>query len=417
MRRVHDEFNPHIVWGINRDIPVNCGDVYDYDRKRKGEVTRDERIRAMAAEFIAKYDQAHAIILKAASDPDCKFSPEQAAKECDLRKPFVPLAYRLNVLHGHEVPLDQDDLSREKFGGLPDLYNKVLRIASDRAAQWDMYVKSYDLKTAQRRLGSQERPKPLTIRRALEKAWPKCGCCNSYMRFVAQLNYSDWASAIHICTRKSHPQWHGMMSAFGFGQDHEQALPNEWHMYFYCPCNQWDNSNHDCAVVRTGANPSRDDDDEDFNDGKQEKPKPLYSMRQYKRAVTAFMKRHGIHPDKESTRDDMAGYIPLEFVEGYELGFDLDWVGFDMWDMERALREEMPESKHRSRYTLFGEARSQQTPRRYMTFKGYETPMRMSPLLNWTDNEHDFTYQIYGDFRTAERFGPPLQGKIDGSCT
>ena len=426
-----DEINPHIVRQLNRDKPEGIFDIESFwnEEARKaghdvGE-SRVERTIAMHAEFVRKYDIARKAVLK--HKPRYKGEDVDFAaigKELGQDEPFVPLTYRLDVLTAGEKNLEKDKLKKEKLGGIPNISYKVFRACGDKAMYYDLLLRSktHD-ETYIKRQFPNGRPEVLPLHKGLERAWPKCGACGRYQRFIGQMDYSHWMNAIHWATKRKIPQWYGEVSAFGSTRDPDGLLQDGWHCYFYCPCNDFENVNSDCSIFRS-LRPSSPQFDltESGEIKKKEKSKPLYTEAQYKRAVHRFMRKHEIHPDQLDDLADQwpASNIPLKFITGYELNFDLDYISHYIGEYDDAIHDALPPSagKYGSDFTLFGAAYSQQEPRRYMSIKGYDQPMRQSPLLSWTDATCDFSFQIYGDFRGCDIFRQkPMQCKYDGSCT
>ena len=403
-----DEVNPHICWEVNREIPgeSSIGSILHPEKA--------QRVKGYAELFLERYDLAWTTAVDFKGEYDGDFNAVKLGVDLGADGPFVPLAYRLNVR-----TKDGDDiLAHDKIGGLPDLRGEVYRWCKWEYFEYQHTKKSYSKKELKRKFPNGE-PKIKPISQGLERMWPKCGCCGRHMQFVGQFRYMDWASAIHILTNR--PSNYSSLSAFG-SLSNDDMFNDELHLYFYCPCNQWDNMNNDCAIVRQD---DRFDKYEEVLAEQQDKPKPklLYSDAQYKRAVTAFMKRHNVHPDHVD--GDWYSPMPMQLVDKYQLGFDIDWLGYGRCEVQEAVDEALGNEGScysssgwkGSDFTLFGAAYSQQDPKRYFNRHGHLVgAKRMSPVLHWTD-PHDFSFQLYADFRWSDRFGPPLQGKIDGSCT
>lgn len=434
----HDEVNPNIVWQLNREVD----DLHDTDgfwlRKiaelegGEPQPSRAQRAIALHQEFVEKYDRAREAALTCEQRWD-KFDGEQLGQRLGRDEAFIPLAFRIDILAGGGEPLAKDDLNRDKLGGCPDLRKNVFSHATRRISDYEHRLEHYGKKDVKERYPNG-RPEKLSLRECLEAIWPKCSCCGRYMRFIGQFNYSDHRNAIHLATKRKGPhKYSSDCSTMGYSRDPDRLMDDERHLFFYCPCNCFDNPDSDSVLMVKGGlegpgavmdRLAQLEEKHGVKDGiasrmGEHKYEPPYTEVQYKAAVTRFMKKHGIHPSQED-EDGMAGNIPLQFVEGYELNFDVDWFGTDTSEIADAVREAVQSSAgtYGSNFTLFGKADSQQTPKRYVNTFGYENaPTRKAPLLSWNDSEHDFTYQIYGDFRYHERFGPPMRCKYDGSCT
>jgi hypothetical protein len=406
-----DEVNPHICWQVNREIPEPSAISSILHPERA------QRVAGLAELFLERYDIAWKAAVDYVPNYSDDFNAATLGAELGADGPFVPLAYRLNVR-----TKDGDDiLAHDKIGGLPDLRGEVYRWCKWEYLEYK-HSKDHRSKKELKRKFPNGEPKIKPISQGLDRIWPKCGCCGRHMQFVGQFNYMDWASAFHILTNR--PTTYSSLSAFGSVSNGDTLLDEELHLYFYCPCNQWDNCNNDCTIIRQDNRFDKYDEVLAEIQGKpKSKPKLLYSDAQYKRAVTAFMKRHKVHSDHVD--GDWYSPMPMQLVDKYQLGFDVDWLGYGRCEVQEAVNEATGNDGSSysssgwegSDFTLFGGAYSQQDPKRYFNRHGHlGGAKRMSPVLHWTD-PHDFSFQLYTDFRWTDRFGPPLQGKIDGSCT
>jgi hypothetical protein len=304
-----DEVNPHICWEVNREIPKPSviSSILHPERA--------QRVHGLAELFLDRYDVAWNAAVDYVPNYSDDFKAAVLGAELGMDGPFVPLAYRLNVR-----TKDGDDvLAHDKIGGLPDLRGEVYRWCKWEYLEYQHSKDHRSEKELKRKFPNGE-PKIKPISKGLERIWPKCGCCGRHMQFVGQFRYMDWASAFHILTNR--PTTYSSLSAFGSPSNGDTMLDDELHLYFYCPCNQWDNYNNDCAIVRQD---NRFDKYEEVLAEIQGKPKPkskpklLYSDAQYKRAVTAFMKRHKVHP--EQVDGDWYSPMPMQLVDKYQLGF------------------------------------------------------------------------------------------------
>jgi len=418
-----DEINPVIVRNLNRKLPEGTYDRDTYYRDRikelGGEVgaTKLEQITAAHAEFIEKYDIAHEAVVNHTPRFD---------DPIDWEKKQVPLAYRLDIITND---VGRDNIERDKLGGIPDLREQVIGHCTRKTRDYDYKIKCdrYSTKEIKKEY-PKGRPKVLPLREGFERVWPKCGCCGRRLRFVGQMDLSVWFNAIHWATKAPRKDWYSEVSALGSSRDVDNELKDGRNLFFYCSCNAFDNTNNDAAIIREHKpldngffeecqrleNRESSIESDEFDILEEVEKQVFYTKAQYLRAARSFMKKHKLNDD-----DELASDISVQFIDGYDLNFELDDLGYGWHDYNDAIREALPPKSgtYGSDFTLFGAAESQQEPQRYMNQRGYSDPMRQTPILSWCDQGHDFTYQIYGDYRTHDLFAGEMQCKIDGSCT
>lgn len=374
--RILDEFNPHIVWNLNNsprgltDKDLEPEDLFadSKDDLREHEIQENEnkvKARVYRDQFLSLHSKAWDFIMQ---HPKNKGLPEVIAKSIKPREPFVPLAYRLDVkVEG----LAEDKLNCNKFGGIPDL-----RCHYRYATKEPTFSKLFDM------------------------YWPRCGCCHRRMRFLCQLDLTVEVWTIHQLTSQVVDGWPKPISAFGMtksiSKDELPGTPIK-EVMFFCNCNKWSCPSADAFIYQ----------DYVFRD------KFPFSDEEYMEAARQFM------AENEFGDSEMGGHISLEEVTKFELSFDLDhdWLKsrFDYWEMVKDFREEF--RPNRAKYTLFGQAHSQQEPKR--PFRGgYQRGLyRMSPVINWNDEEHDITRQMYACFRSCGTLTEGVYGKMDNSNT
>lgn len=323
----------------------------------------EENEKSLFNEFIQKYNKAKSL-----------FS-EYKDKFCG--KDFVPLAYRLDIITGDEQK--QDDITKDKLGGIPDIRNYMM---------YDFSIKNK------------------TLIESISNSWPICKCCGKRMIFIGQMNYTNYINAIHVATSKKDDFFElsafGKRDSFGF---------SERHLYFYCTCYNDIGLSYNSILLKNYVIPYRAE-------------KKVLDLKDYNAEIQNFMLDNGIHPDNIKR-----GKIPLKFIEKYDLNFDLDWIFGNKnnlsyeEELEEIIEEVLPEAlpspsgKYGSDFTLFGKPESQQEQKRFFNPIGYNKATRMSPLINWTDEHEDFTYQIYGDFRYYFHMQKEVPCLVDGSCT
>ena len=127
------------------------------------------------------------------------------------------------------------------------------------------------------------------------------------------------------------------------------------------------------------------------------------------------MRENKVHPSEPESQD-APGAIPIQFVENWELRFDLDcpmrFSGYNpSIDNVYDLTVEHDLFVHKSPYQFFGRPDSQQQERRYCDDMG----LRMSPIVSWSDSHHDMTRQIYGSPWMTDH--KDMHCRMDNSCT
>lgn len=378
----HDEFNPHIVWTLNYmpdklsdkslsvHSPEALAELVESLPWMAEENRRHSAARALRDRFYDKYARCRAFIEN--HDDGDKFIADLrksiGAKKADR---FVPLAYKFDL---KTSPTDTDQLGGNKFGGIPDFRSELRHVEKI----------------------TDKNP----IEFALSRNWPICGGCQKYMRFVGQMAMPVEEYVIHYLTCVSRPGWYCPVSALGprgndIGGIGRSTTLNQ---YFACPCHPMDGS-RDAVILRQPVW-LYDEQNKTFRD------------EDYIAAAKAFMLKNGL-----ATDDEMGLNIPLQTIDGVELGLDLEIWGdskYDFSDMFCAFHEEF--DRCQADFTLFGVPRSQQTEKRPFSTFGHNL-FRQSPILNWNDDDHDITRQIYGCFRSSERTFGTVSCRMDNSST
>ena len=305
----------------------------------------------------------------------------------------LPLAYNISpVLKPATLPVGKG----AKFGGIPSLQGLIsFEAHRDRGPIIDH----------------------------IAHAWPRCGCCHRHMRFICQLSFGPLAGVIHALTH--FPSTHGLeyaLSGIGGGKLQPSYIVDRWWYVFMCPQagEHFHNPNFDAHILVDWRFRSMRDifasKSEDDTASTKEK-----AQRQYRQQVLAATKSFMGDIGELSLEDQDSAIIPLQRVVGCRLGFDLDLDlhGMDTWDLSEGAEgvvDAHPEVfGKRGDYVFFGKPRSQQTERRPYCQNSYLGPTRMSPILNFTDENHDFSYQLYGDTMSIDH--KDLYCKVDGSCT
>jgi len=355
-----DEWNPHIVRYFRDEVPQSKKDLLS----EKDDL---EKRNANIKIWLDKWNSAQEILNKA------------------KRKGIYPLAYRL------EPKLSEikrvDPVEGLKFGGIPD------------------FRSDFSFKDG---LSKGKTPKEL-----IANFWPRCGGCMEYMRFLGGVDLTDWLIPIHMMTannptktsyRSNIPEDeipYYQHSGLGYGRDLGDIgfgfglTRNFWNI-FYCDSPHFESPAYDSRIIVESR----------FRDENKE----VMDIKRYKKEIREFVKKHKIKSN-----------IPIQKLEGLTLKFDIDVPGKefpDAWMCEAA--EEYPEIFGRDRdsdYQFFGKPRSQQTEKRYACQNSFLGLHRMAPIVNWTDCDHDFTYQIYGCLKCRGQESHDIYCKTDGSCT
>lgn len=361
--KTEDGWNPHIV----RVPPV-----LDEDAKEKLE--SESFLKILAEKGDEKYVRRYAkfvLVEQHLKEFSAKWhEAQQILRNKGKRKGIFPLAYRLEPVLSDELTLDPVD--GNKFGGIPDL----------RHGYGFIHKKEEGLD------------------KLIARAWPKCSCCHEYMNYLCGLSLGEWTIPIHLLTRRKFPKEGGqyeasIRSGLGFdGSVGAEHINFNWFWnVFYCREPHFDNPNSDSVVLKSI---------------KYEESK-LFGAEEYKKAVDEFVSANKIESN-----------IPIQTVKGFNLRFDVDIPGVSTYlSWLTDLREDQKHSEIFGRdgdYQFFGEPRSQQTEKRPFCSNSYFNQHRFAPIVNWTDQEKDFTYQIDGCLRCTENFAP-VWCKTDGSCT
>lgn len=105
-------------------------------------------------------------------------------------------------------------------------------------------------------------------------------------------------------------------------------------------------------------------------------------------------------------------------IERFDVRFGVDYTKFlpyEVRDRIEKLEEAHPDLfASYEDYTMFGEPRSQQEPKRPWGSRA-KKPRRLTPTINYNDAEADMTYQLYFDLAYSD--GYCAYGKCDASCT
>lgn len=373
-KRQIDEWNPHIVRYIRDKAPEIHGTYYHL-LKKMGDVPEDikGKIRAtlgndksdvLEANFetwIAKWNSAQIILNK--------------AKKLGI----YPLAYRLEPTVSE--PVDIDPIEGSKFGGVPDFrQNYSFRFSKEK--------------------GHLE---------IISRLWPSCGGCGEYMRFLAGVDLSDWLLPIHYMTanspdRKLHglkindPNIHYFQySGLGLGKN---LCADSWPLFkpffqiFYCNKPHFDSPAFDSMLYIEHRNSECDE--------------KLLDIEAYRKTISRFVKDNNIKSN-----------IPIQTLEGLALRFDIDLQEGELikkW-MENAIEKHPEVFGNESPYQFFGRPYSQHEQKRYGCQNTSLGLHRMAPIVNWTDLDHDFSYQIYGCLICQYPERRQIHCKTDRSCT
>lgn len=368
-----DEWNPHIVRHVHDEIPELKGSHYDVLKSLK-DLPEEHKGKLRA---IMGNDNSTAL------EANLKqwlttWNAAQSILNGERKLGVYPLAYRLETVLSES--LEEDPIKGSKFGGVPDFRH------------------TYKLQHA-------DNKDPLEV---IASLWPRCGGCGENMRFLAGVDLSDWLLPIHLMTANNptrtsygseitnsdiHYYQH---SGLGFGRNLCADSPSHkpFFQIFYCNKPHFDSPAFDSRLQI-----------EHRYSGRAEK---LLDMETYRKAISQFVKENKIESN-----------IPIQTLEGLKLRFDIDIPGEEfIEDWMEGVVEKHPEVfGNTAPYQFFGHPYSQQTERRYgcqNTFLGLH---RMAPIINWTDQYHDLSYQIYGCLRCPGQESREIYCKTDRSCT
>lgn len=356
-----DEFNPHIVRHLNPN-------------------TLDSQLlHAEVACFQEAYQHALALVLQQPGAQDHQKDLPPGTPEN-----WLPLAYRLQPVFEDKQP--KDCLASSKMGGIPDFRDFYNFTVSDA-----------------KRAAIQNKPKQpqQTIEQAIKRVWPQCAHCHKHMLFMGQFCMSPWLNAIYLSTNWKKAGGYGCYQSSGLGneQDLRQAIgvaSDIWYYIFFCDCGVYHEPLCNAHVItKTRFHYSPDDG----------MSKCLWPIEEYVDGLQSHMDGLG---------HDMAGKIECRVIKGMEYRFDYDPRGgcsFDeFWEAINDLAEFDYDSP-----CLYGRPRSQQEEKRFFCSNAFPGIHRQSPIIWWSDEEHDMDYQLYGCLRCIDH--DQLYCRVDSSCT
>jgi hypothetical protein len=217
------------------------------------------------------------------------------------------------------------------------------------------------------------------------------------MEFLCGVDMAEWLTTIHLLTATT-PKDHQGMEISGdkvywtrnsaLGGDKALCLDSPWPYFkpfwniFYCAENHPYNPNLDSLIFLDKRM------NYDYYKAHLKEESPTERLKRRKRYVTAvskFMKENKIE-----------SRIPIQQVKGYNLRFDLD-IPEEKRTPEWAenLTEQYPDIFGiEGHYQFFGRPHSQHDEARFACVNGPNLH-RMAPIINWTDDEEDVSYQIY----------------------
>tara|TARA_Y100000034_G_scaffold6676_1_gene7350 strand:- start:9409 stop:10728 length:1320 start_codon:yes stop_codon:yes gene_type:complete len=431
-----DRWNPHVVWGLNKFEELDLGMMGGLSLFKD----EAEAVKAKYDQFIEKYERAMASVM--ALHPDVHENIHNTLPESLVvdggghhhHIPWLPLAYRLSPQLSPVQKLADDKIKAAKFGGIPDigmwLGSGTFKYDSFEAQE---NYRAREAKKANKTYQRKKNPhKKLRLNVILENNWPRCSCCHNYMKFVGQMGFPEWQLAIHMATYHVLPPLYGkkhkdksvshmkyyQRSGLGSGEFcgvDSHPTHTKWFTFFYCGCSHYDHpAGHDACVVFTHRYKPHSLD----NDIKPRKGR--WTKRRYIDGVEKFMRKHKIHPDV--IENDEPSAVALQFIEGWELGFDFDYweclpdaLADAIWDCGDVLPKDV--FGNATSFSLFGAPSSQQEPWIYRCPMGFDTPHRMAPIISWTDEHHDMTHQMYGCFGCKGQETDTIWCLLDNSCT
>jgi len=419
-RKVEDEWNPHLVRYIRKELPLmkpyqrlketsdrRAASAIGETLKVLGKESPSEKDMEMMVSYFQSRREPQNLLHKIMNEDIEKLNANlktwqnkwTAAQKILNRiedKGVYPLAYRLEP---QLFEPSKNGALGSNFGGLPDF----------REDHNFLYRNHPQIKKTPEEL--------------IEEKWPRCGECGQYMAFLASVDTIDgWMLAIHKMTAnkptkgtygekldpKSDNYQYYQSSGLGYGND---LCADSWPLFkptfriFYCADNHIHSPNSDARVyIQSRENPANrrlfggDDPIRNFME-----------REEYWAEMSEFVEKNKIFVEEYVTP-----------IIGFDLKFDVDIPG---GDEEYELYEKIDEAteKHpkifgkESPYQFFGKPYSQQDETRPYCTNSFHGLHRMAPILNWTDNEHDFSRQIYGCLRCVNE--GVVYCKTDGSCT
>lgn len=392
-----DVWNPHIVYECNSEWQK-------YLKNMSFIGTLNDVFVQNAKTFIQKHQEATQVI---DALPGAEIYRTSIQEKFGCKSGWFPLAYKLYPILSVPVEDDKDDLALSKFGGVPD------------------FTYFYDFVVPDEKLANKS--KRQTCREALERSWPKCSFCRRCLKYLCQADLTDWLAPIQALTCHTPKGWHTPISGVGNGHLYQHISSSQyWFYIFYCDCGNYDSPNQDAHVIiqvdqrdiwnRMTKGLLKDLEPDCELSEPEKRNKCLWSWDEYMDETTKFMRENSIHPSEPASEED-PGAIPIQFIEGWDLRFDLDCpMRFDEYNevidgvYEGANEHDL--FAHESPYQFFGRPDSQQGGgQRYFDEMG----MRMSPIVSWSDSRHDITRQIYGSPCMTDH--QDVCCRMDNSCT
>jgi len=264
----------------------------------------------------------------------------------------------------------------------------------------------------------------ISLAEVIKLVWPRCGCCHESMVFVGQFDLLPWAAPIHCATQWQITQGSYPWAVSGLGgkdiAEHNSIFENKLLQVFMCrnASGHFDNPGMDCfAHISAKYKKQRP------FPGEKEETK-IDTTPDQKQLHDAFEEAGLIENTFGRLKDDEIGVDEnqlLQRIDGYDLRLEFDWgrdfTKYKQRDALDEIAEANPEvflDYRRCDYKLFGEARSQQEPKRYFSTNAY-VPHAMTPTLYFSDHSADMSYQLYFDLISSD--GYKVYGKTDASCT
>lgn len=249
-----------------------------------------------------------------------------------------------------------------------------------------------------------------TIERKFKFYWPKDPISGKYMSYLGSINLGYWPKILHDYTSKQKEGWYNLVSfAGGYKTFDKYFRAGDYWLYLWVSHqNEFDSVLPDCHV-RMIHQTGLWDKSCYYND----KNKEEEENRKIKDGEIEMVK-YFINFQKENcVETNIRG--PAKFFSNIRPRFY--WDGFRKEGQYRPDKENGIFDWHQGDCQVYGEARSQQEPRRYI-YGMHGDAHALTPIFSFSDSEHDMTHQFYVDAPFMDDIShKQYYCKLDSSCT
>jgi hypothetical protein len=242
------------------------------------------------------------------------------------------------------------------------------------------------------------RTKTAGLENKIRKEWPVCLETNKPMRFVGAVNAGTWPYLFHQLSKWKCDS-HTFGSPYGIHSIHDEYKPSyRWYFFWTGLQNRFDQWLPDCAIAHKDIVRYNHDD------------APHPDVQILGREIMARLQADSCF------NEDVTASPPAGFVSNLTFKIDLDTISGKKGQEEYFAQPEDSLFQFKGGLKLFGEPRSQQTPRRPLDQNRYPWMQALSPVLSFNDDAADVTHQFYGSLR-EDQYSRNIYGKLDSSNT